>query len=95
MVAQQPISSTSNRTQAGHPDDSGRRRIAIQRSLAGLAVGLRHGVMGAQISTPQAGMASCIRCGERWEGLRTAHCDACHQTFTVPAGQSTHLKAAG
>jgi hypothetical protein len=44
----------------------------------------------AQISTPQVGMASCSRCQARWGGLRTAHCDACHETFTVVAAFDKH-----
>ena len=44
----------------------------------------------AQISTPQAGMTSCARCNARWGGLRTAHCDACHETFTVVAAFDKH-----
>jgi hypothetical protein len=44
----------------------------------------------AQISTPQAGMVSCVRCPARWGGLKTAHCNACHQTFTVVAAFDKH-----
>ncbi|WP_217695735.1 hypothetical protein [Mycobacterium sp. SP-6446] len=44
----------------------------------------------AQISDTQAGMASCARCQARWGGLRTAHCDACHETFTVVAAFDKH-----
>jgi hypothetical protein len=44
----------------------------------------------AQISNPQAGMACCARCQARWGGLRTAHCDACHETFTVVAAFDKH-----
>ncbi len=44
----------------------------------------------AHICTPQAGTASCARCGARWGGLRTAHCDACHETFTVAAAFDKH-----
>jgi hypothetical protein len=25
---------------------------------------------------------SCGKCGQRWNGLNTAHCTACHHTFT-------------
>jgi hypothetical protein len=39
----------------------------------------------AQISTPQAGMGSCARCRARWGGLKTAHCNAWRETFTVVA----------
>jgi hypothetical protein len=44
----------------------------------------------AQISTPQAGAASCARCRARWGGLKTAHCSACHETFTVVAAFDKH-----
>jgi hypothetical protein len=44
----------------------------------------------AQISTPQAGMGSCARCPARWGGLKTAHCNACHETFTVVAAFDKH-----
>lgn len=26
----------------------------------------------------------CARCEGRWDGLSTAHCGACHETFTTP-----------
>jgi hypothetical protein len=44
----------------------------------------------AQISTAQAGMGSCARCPARWGGLKTAHCDACGETFTVVAAFDKH-----
>ena len=44
----------------------------------------------AQISTPPAGMGSCARCPARWGGLKTAHCRACHETFTVGAAFDKH-----
>jgi hypothetical protein len=44
----------------------------------------------AQISTPQAGMGSCARCPAHWGGLKTAHCSACHETFTVVAAFDKH-----
>jgi hypothetical protein len=44
----------------------------------------------AQISTPQAGMGSCVRCPARWGGLKTAHGGACHETFTVVAAFDKH-----
>jgi hypothetical protein len=44
----------------------------------------------AQISTPQAGMGSCVRCPARWGGLKTAHCAACGETFTVVAAFDKH-----
>ena len=36
----------------------------------------------AQISTRKAGMHTCPRCPNHWGGLKTAHCAACHETFT-------------
>ena len=44
---------------SGHGDDRGGRRVAIERSPAGLAVGLRQGVMGARarVGDPGAGLA--------------------------------------
>ena len=36
----------------------------------------------AQISTATAGTHGCTRCTNRWGGLNTAHCAACHETFT-------------
>lgn len=32
--------------------------------------------------THAAGTTGCGRCPQRWGGLRTAHCGACHATFT-------------
>jgi hypothetical protein len=45
---------------------------------------------GSQISTTQAGMGSCARCLARWGGLKTAHCRACGETFTVVAAFDRH-----
>ena len=33
---------------------------------------------------------SCNGCNARWGGLRTAHCSACHQTFTTPTAFDLH-----
>lgn len=44
----------------------------------------------AQISTPQAGTGSCVRCPARWGGFKTAHCRACGETFTVVAAFDKH-----
>jgi hypothetical protein len=43
-----------------------------------------------RLGTATSGMASCAMCGARWGGLRTAHCDACHETFTVVAAFDKH-----
>ena len=43
----------------------------------------------AQISSPVAGMPTC-RCGARWGGEKTAHCDTCHETFTVVRAFDQH-----
>ena len=45
---------------------------------------------GSQISSPAAGLGSCARCPARWGGLKTAHCNACHETFTVVAAFDKH-----
>jgi hypothetical protein len=44
---------------SGHGDDRGGSWVAIERSPAGLAVGLRHGIVGARsgIGDPRAGLA--------------------------------------
>ncbi len=44
----------------------------------------------AQIPTATAAMASCARCHARWGGLKTAHCAACHQTFTAITAFDKH-----
>jgi hypothetical protein len=44
----------------------------------------------AQIPTPQPGMIPCARCSARWGGLKTAHCDACGETFTFVAAFDRH-----
>jgi hypothetical protein len=44
----------------------------------------------AQISSPQAAMGSCPRCRPRWGGLKTAHCAACDETFTVVTAFDKH-----
>lgn len=37
-------------------------------------------------------MASC-KCGAKWSGAVIAHCSACHETFTTPAGFDLHRAA--
>ncbi|GAS98826.1 uncharacterized protein RMCC_5791 [Mycolicibacterium canariasense] len=32
----------------------------------------------------------CARCTNRWGGLNTAHCGACHQTFTTTSAFDKH-----
>jgi hypothetical protein len=32
----------------------------------------------------------CGGCDTRWGGFRTAHCGACHETFTTPANFDLH-----
>lgn len=71
------------------PDAEERQSIAERTSRPG-ADDTTPAVKVAQISTPQAGMASCAKCQARWGGLRTAHCDACHETFTVEAAFDKH-----
>lgn len=34
--------------------------------------------------------AGCGRCSARWGGSKTAHCAACHETFTTPANFDSH-----
>jgi len=34
----------------------------------------------------------CARCESRWDGLNTAHCCACHQTFTTPGVFDKHRR---
>lgn len=33
---------------------------------------------------------ACPRCGKTWGGLSTAHCTACHETFTVVSNFDRH-----
>lgn len=61
----------------------------------GLSVHTRDGEFAAQRATHAANrrgsdQASCAGCGTRWGGLNTAHCAACHQTFTSVAAFDTH-----
>ncbi|BCO51205.1 hypothetical protein [Mycobacterium paraintracellulare] len=44
----------------------------------------------AQISAPLLGTASGARCRARWGGLKTTHCSACHESFTVVAAFDKH-----
>lgn len=37
-----------------------------------------------------SGAYGCARCDNRWGGLRTAHCTACHRTFTSVTAFDTH-----
>jgi hypothetical protein len=34
----------------------------------------------------------CARCTSRWAGLNTAHCTACHETFTTPGIFDKHRR---
>lgn len=51
---------------------------------------VRTGVNIAENPVPEAGMIGCARCPARWGGLKTAHCDACHRTFTVQSASDLH-----
>lgn len=35
-------------------------------------------------------MHECARCENRWGGLNTAHCGACHETFTTVRAFDMH-----
>lgn len=37
-----------------------------------------------------AGMTTCCRCSGKWGGLKTAHCSACHNTFSTPGNFDRH-----
>ena len=71
------------------PNAGGRQSIAERTSRPG-ADDTTPAVKVAEISAPQAGMAFCAKCQARWGGLRTAHCAACHETFTVEAAFDKH-----
>ena len=47
------------------------------------------GVNVAQIPTATAAIG-CGGCSSRWNGLTTAHCSACHQTFTTVTAFNKH-----
>jgi hypothetical protein len=34
----------------------------------------------------------CTHCESRWDGLKTAHCSACHETFTTPGVFDKHRR---
>jgi hypothetical protein len=34
--------------------------------------------------------SGCSNCYSRWGGLKTAHCSACHKTFTTPWAFDKH-----
>lgn len=40
-------------------------------------------------------MTHTCRCGTHWTGHNTAHCAACHHTFSSPALFDTHRTASG
>jgi hypothetical protein len=44
----------------------------------------------AQNPNAEAGMHVCGKCAARWGGLTTAHCSACHRTFTTVANFDRH-----
>jgi hypothetical protein len=44
----------------------------------------------AQNRATQAGITTCPRCSKHWGGLKTAHCTACHETFTVVSTFDKH-----
>lgn len=35
-------------------------------------------------------VGTCARCAARWTGTRSAHCAACHETFTSASGFDRH-----
>ena len=40
--------------------------------------------------TPTRNTVGCPRCEARWGGLKTAHCAACHNTFTTVGNFDRH-----
>jgi len=34
----------------------------------------------------------CAKCANRWSGLKTAHCGACHETFTTVGAFDKHRR---
>lgn len=44
----------------------------------------------AQNLAAKPGMTTCVRCRKSWGGLKTAHCTACHETFTVVSAFDKH-----
>jgi hypothetical protein len=58
---------------------------------------LLHPVRLTAAQSPAADMRArhahgCARCTNRWDGLRTAHCSACHETFTTPGVFDKHRR---
>jgi hypothetical protein len=60
-----------------HPGSSGNQSITLAEKVA-------------ENAAPPAGEWGCARCPARWGGLTTAHCSACHRTFTTDAASQKH-----
>lgn len=62
-------------------------------SLAELPRAVRLAVAQSQVGDGmvRAGRG-CARCESRWDGLNTAHCGACHETFTTPGVFDKHRR---
>jgi hypothetical protein len=72
----------------GPTDDPG--AALLRRGACDVGNDTAGGPKVAQIPTATAAMASCARCHVRWGGLKTAHCAACHQTFTAVTAFDKH-----
>ena len=40
----------------------------------------------------KSGWAVHTACGKAWSGIKTAHCSACHLTFTTPTAFDKHRR---
>lgn len=69
----------------GAPPTAGRRSRPVELHLVPVAqpdladVTVRHAY-------------GCPHCWSRWDGLKTAHCAACHETFTTPGVFDKHRR---
>jgi hypothetical protein len=70
-----------------HGEQAGFESLDDDRARVG-NVGVSANV--AQNPGPDAGTIGCARCPARWGGLKTAHCGACHRTFSVQSASDLH-----
>lgn len=61
--------------------------FVAQTDTGGAKVALSHTVAAA-IGAPR--LPHVCRCGVRWGGWKTAHCTACHETFSTVANFDKH-----
>lgn len=66
------------------------RRSTVQTSVS--TTEPRSALHGVTLTPAAPSLPHSCKCGERWAGNSTAHCAACHLTFTVVSAFDKHRR---